>query len=86
VESRFEMTKSTGNVFERNWYLGQYTSLPGDTEPQTSCPGYQDLVLANDTMGYEGLRQLMDEHELFGTVCRFVNKEKIEQFFSDLEK
>lgn len=86
VESRFDMTKSTGNVFERNWYLGRYSSLPGDTAPQTSCPGYQDLVLAHDATGYEGLRQLMDEHELFGTVCRFVNKEKIEQFFSALEK
>ena len=80
------MTKSTGNVFEHNWYLGQYASLPGDTEGKTMSEVYQEWVLDRGVSGYEGLWQLMDERSLFGTPCRFVNKEKIEDFFLKMDQ
>jgi hypothetical protein len=85
-ESRFEMTKSTNNKFEHNWYLGQFVSLPGDPEGRTTSSVYQQQVLEQGASGHEGLLQLMDEHHLLGTTCHFVSKEKIEQFFSELEK
>lgn len=85
-ESRFEMTKSTNNKFEHNWYLGQFVSLPGDPEGRTTSSVYQQQVLEQGASAHEGLLQLMDERNVFGTTCHFVNKEKIELFFSELEK
>ena len=85
-ESKFEMTKSTGNVFEHNWYLGKYASLPGDVDGQTSSSVYQQQVLDHGASDYVGLSKLMDERNILGTSCHIVNKEKIEQFFSELEK
>ena len=80
--SRFEMTSSTNNLFSGNWYLGNYSSLPGDKAGRTVSHYYQQQVIDKDAKGYAGLLQLMDRKNICGQDCHFVNKEKIERFFS----
>ena len=83
--SRFVMTQSTNNCFYGNWYLGDYKNLPSDEASATSNPVYQQKVLAIDEEGYKGLYSLMDEYQVGGKACRFVNKEAIEAFFGEMK-
>lgn len=83
--SRFDMTHSTNNAFNGNWYLGQYTRLPNDTAARTSCPLYEEQILAADKNGYHGLQTLMHERIICGISFLFVDKECIEHFFSQLK-
>lgn len=82
--SRFNLTQSTDNVFNGNWYLGTYTALPEDVEAKTACPLYEKQVLAAGRDGYQGLEQLMTPRDICGMSFLFVNKERIEAFFDQL--
>lgn len=82
--SRFNLTQSTDNVFNGNWYLGTYTALPEDVEAKTVCPLYEKQVLAAGRDGYRGLEQLMTPRDICGMSFLFVNKERIEAFFDQL--
>jgi hypothetical protein len=84
--SRFQLTESTHNFFEGNYYLGRFEKLPEDGKACQSAEIYQKEVLAKDENGYQGLALLMDTVEVTGVKGVFVNKEAIENFFSRLEK
>ena len=83
--SRFDMTKSTRNTFQHNWYLGKFESQPVDAASQTSSSVYQKTVIDADPQGYEALRQLMTATSHYGVLGHTVDKEKIERFFEKAE-
>ena len=83
--SCFDLTQSTGNVFNGNWYLGDYASLPDDPEQKTDCPVYDELILSVDKDGYDGLEKLMKQRTVCGIKFLFVDKESIENFFGLLQ-
>ena len=82
--SRFDLTRSTNNAFEGNWYLGHYAALPDDGDARTSCPLYEAQILAQGTDGYAGLQTLMTESNVCGQPFFFVDKNRIEAFFEKL--
>ena len=82
--SRFDLTRSTDNAFSGNWYLGTYAALPDDPEAKTACPQYEEQVLAAGRDGYRGLERLMTPCDVCGTSFLFVDKERIEAFFGQL--
>ena len=84
--SRFQLTESTHNFFEGNYFLGRFEKLPEDGKACQLTDIYQQEVLAKDENGYQGLALLMDTMEVAGAKGIFVNKEAIENFFSRLEK
>lgn len=85
-QSRFDMTKSTNNYFEGNWYLGRYDRLPADAQKRTTSACYEKQILAVDPQGYAGLRKLMNEKMVGDSLHYFVNPVAIEAFFKELEK
>lgn len=85
-QSRFDMTKSTNNHFEGNWYLGRYDRLPADAQKRTTSACYEKQILAVDPQGYAGLRKLMNEKMVGDSLHYFVNPVAIEAFFKELEK
>lgn len=84
--SRFNLTESTHNFFDGNYYLGKFEKLPEDSKLHQTADYYQQEVLAKDENGYKGLALLMDTVEVAGSKGVFVNKEAIEEFFSQLRK
>lgn len=84
--SRFNMTQSTHNLFEGNWYLGHYEQLPADEQKHTASAYYEKQVLAADSKGYAGLHKLMNEKMVGDSLHYFVNPTAIEAFFKELEK
>lgn len=82
--SRFDLTRSTNNAFEGNWYLGHYAALPDDSDARTSCPLYEKQILAQGKDGYAGLQTLMTESNVCGQPFFFVDKARIETFFEKL--
>lgn len=84
--SRFDMTQSTRNRFEHNWYLGAYTQLPDDAERQTESSVYRQRVLDADAAGYRPLRLLMKPRMLYGRLVYAVDGHSIRSFFSDMER
>lgn len=80
--SHFDLTQSTDNVFEGNWYLGTYTSLPNDPARKTVCQLYEEQILSAGKDGYKGLENLMKQHTVCGIDFLFVDKESIENFFN----
>ena len=80
--SRFDFTASTNNFVADNYYLGEYCNLPQDKN-SLRLPS-ADAALMEDC-GPHGLMQFLDSISIAGGVsCKFVNKEKIEAFFSRL--
>lgn len=84
--SRFNMTQSTHNLFEGNWYLGNYDGLPADVQEHTTSAYYEEQVLAVDPKGYNGLYKLMNEKTVGGRPHYFINPAAIETFFRKLEE
>ena len=83
--SRFNLTHSTNNVFNGNWYIGTYANLPDDPESNTACPLYEKQILTAGSDGYLGLKSLMTPRDVHGTTFLFVDKERIEAFFNQLD-
>ena len=83
--SRFNLTHSTNNVFNGNWYIGTYANLPDDPESKTACPLYEKQILTAGSDGYLGLKSLMTPRDVHGTTFLFVDKERIEAFFNQLD-
>ena len=84
-KSKFDLTKSTRNYFNGNWYLGSYQQLPDDQEARTASEAYQTQVLDIDPNGYKGLYRLMESRTVEGETAYFVKKEAIEAFFNSLK-
>ena len=83
--SCFNFTQSTDNVFSGNWYLGTYASLPNDPEAKTSCQLYEEQILSVGRDGYRGLEKLMTQRNVCGTPFLFIDRERIEAFFAQLD-
>lgn len=79
--SRFNLTRSTNNIFDGNHYIGHFKNLPTDINSRVSLKIYQEQILKKDENGFKGLFQLMDTISVTGTKGVFVNKKKIEEFF-----
>lgn len=84
-KSRFSLTKTTNNLYTRNWYLGEYEQLPDDKQKRLSSDFYNREVLVVDPKGYTGLYKLMDERIVGDSVHHFVNADRIKKFFRNLE-
>ena len=84
-KSRFSLTKTTNNLYTGNWYLGEYEQLPDDKQKRLRSDFYNREVLAVDPKGYTGLYKLMDEHIVGDSIHHFVNADRIEKFFRNLE-
>ena len=83
--SRFDLTKSTDNTFSSNWYLGNYTALPDDPEAKTACQQYEEQILSAGSDGRHGLEKLMKQRDVCGTSFLFIDKDRIETFFGQLQ-
>lgn len=81
--SSFDMTKSTNNFFDGNYYLGNYTWQPTDPAAKKVSDVYQKM-LAADPEGFGGLSSLMDTVDVAGSRGVFVNEKAIRKFFDDL--
>lgn len=83
--SRINMTESTNNFFDGNYYVGRFEKLPEDSKARLTSGTYFKEVVEKDANGYQGLAMLMDTVEVSGAKGVFVNKEAIEKFFHRLE-
>lgn len=80
--SCFNMTNSTHNFFERNFYVGNFKNKPNEKDSRELDPAKIRLL---ESEGSDGLMQLMDSVTIAGnTKCVFVSKEKIEKFFNSV--
>ena len=83
--SEFDLTKSTHNIFEGNFYLGSFKGKPNDATGKTGSAVYQSL-LEKDPTGFESLAFLFEKIEI-GDGAAFVtavNKKAVEEFFKTM--
>lgn len=81
--STFNLTESTNNVFEGNYYLGKFTFKPSDPKAKTSSDIYQK-VLEADSAGFGGLSVLLESMDVADSKGTFVNDKAIRDFFDKL--
>lgn len=84
--SRFAMNQSNHNLFQGNWYIGNYADRPTDASAHSESQVYKQQVTDVDATGYKGLQRLMDRTTVCGAECHFVNKELIEKFFGEMNR
>lgn len=74
--SAFDFTQSTGNVFDGNWFVGNFDNQPTDNDGKTSI---EDLP--------KTMSSLLVEIPIANgkATLRTVNKEKIEKYFKSLK-
>ena len=82
--SRFDLTHSTNNLFDENIFVGKFENLPKKGTASDGMLFYKKMVLERDSLGYRALRDLLAEKEVKTYKCSFVDKEKIERFFTSL--
>ena len=82
--SRFNVTQSTRNFFEGNYYIGKFEKLPPDDKAHFTFDAHCPEV--SDRDGYKGLMSLMDTVEVAGAKGVFVNKKAIEEFFDRVSR
>lgn len=70
-----------GTVCRGNWYLGNWNTIPQDSEMKTESGYYQRNIINADASGYKGLLRLTDEKQILGETAHIVNKERMEKFF-----
>lgn len=81
----FNLTESTNNVFDSNWFIGEYESYPKDDNACMLSDVYKRQILDCGSNGYTGLQKLMSERNICGMKFFFVDKNKIENFFEEME-
>ena len=77
------LTESTNNVFEANYYLGRFTFKPEDPQAKTFSDVYQEILEA-DPSGFGGLSMLFETMDIAGAKGTFVNQEAIRNLFDKL--
>lgn len=82
----FDLTESTNNTFDSNWYIGQYKSYPTDEGGNKASQTYTKHILEYDPDGYTGLQKLMLGKTICGKLFFFVDKDKIENFFHIMDE
>jgi hypothetical protein len=85
--SAFDMTKSTNDVFDGNYYLGIFRNMPKDPNRKTALAYYQKYV-ENDPSGFHFLSNLMDTCMIADgkAELRYVKKEAIEELFTQISR
>lgn len=81
----FNLTESTNNVFDSNWFIGEYESYPKDDNACMVSDVYKRQIFDCGSNGYTGLQKLMSERNICGMKFLFVDKNKIENFFEEME-
>lgn len=83
--SRFDLTHSTNNLFDENIFVGKFENQPEKCIASNNGKlFYQKMVLERDSSGYRALRDLLTVKEIQNYKCNFVDKERIERFFTSL--
>lgn len=85
-DSRFNMTKSTANLWKDNYYVGKTVKPEGDDTGTKSIEDfYRENVLGKGEDGFTGLAGLvLEEKDVCGVAGHFVSKDKIEKLFDGL--
>lgn len=85
--SAFDLTQSTNDLFEGNYYLGAFWNIPQDANKKTVLDSYLKN-LENDPSGYHFLSNLMEDIPIANgkAEIRVVKKEAIEALFNNLQK
>ena len=85
--SAFNLTQSTNNNFEGNYYLGTFKDKPIDKSGKTQSSVYQ-ATIENDPTGFEALSFLFEKVAVGdgAAFVKAVNKKAIEEFFDKLSK
>ena len=81
-QSAFDLTESTNNLFDGNFYLGDFDGKPDDKNGKNRSDMYQALI-DKDPTGFQALAPLLEKVEI-GDGAAFVtvvNKKAIEEFF-----
>jgi hypothetical protein len=78
-ESCFDMTQSTHNFFEGNFYSGKFKQIPADENIRL----HPDL-LPSLLDGFNRLNSLTESRQIAGATGIFVNKTAIENFFGQI--
>ncbi|MBP6169890.1 MAG: right-handed parallel beta-helix repeat-containing protein [Bacteroides sp.] len=85
--SSFNLTKSTNNNFEGNYYLGRFKNMPKDNAAQNSSLYYNSLI-KDDPKGFNTLFHLFEEVEVGDGAAKIkvVKKEAIHDFFEKMKE
>lgn len=86
-ESAFDLTQSTNNTFEGNYYLGMFREKPADSLGHASAPFYSQLF--SDSSDAPTALSFLFEDVTVGdgaAVMRVIKKDAIENFFSNVLK
>lgn len=85
-QTEIRLNRSTGNVFDGNYYLGFFKTRPVDAHGHNAS-SYYAAVIASDPSGRRSLDFLFDKHVVGnGTaILRAVNPETITDFFEHMK-
>lgn len=84
--SGINLTESTQNVFDGNWFLGEFQNRPENHDIKSAIAIYQERVLDIDPRGYGGLHALMKVCSVSTVEGLFVDSTAIESLFEALDK
>lgn len=85
-ESEIRLTKSTNNIFDGNYYLGNFIGKPADKSAKDASAYYYSCI-SKDPMGFDSLSFLFDM-VIVGdgaAVLKVVSKDAIHRFFEDMK-
>ena len=85
-ESEIRLTKSTNNIFDGNYYLGNFIGKPADKSAKDASAYYYSCI-SKDPMGFDSLSFLLDT-VIVGdgaAVLKVVSKDAIHRFFEDMK-
>ena len=84
-QSEFDLTESTNNNFDGNYYLGAFKGKPVDKNGKYQSDVYKEL-LEKDPTGFNSLAPLLEKVEIGNGAAYItaVNKKAIEDFFSKM--
>ena len=85
--SAFNLTKSTRNTFDGNYYLGSFSGKPKDSQGHVTS-GYYSSFLEKKTEGFSTLLHLLEEVEVGdgAATIKVVKKEAIHDFFEKMKQ
>lgn len=78
--SKISLTKSTNNIWEENFFIGKFDSIPYGSNNKM-LDFYKNNVLATDKKGYRFYNSLMNVHKIKHVNGYVVDKNKIESFW-----
>ena len=85
-ESEIRLNKSTNNIFDGNYYLGNFIGKPADKSAKDASAYYYSCI-SKDPMGFDSLSFLFDT-VIVGdgaAVLKVVSKDAIHRFFEDMK-